>query len=113
MKKVLLVGSMVLCLLLTGLASTVFAAWSVTTTWTASVGPNLAYEAVLLDATVQCTVTPPATTTCNFVVANLASQVVMIRSFNTQGAYADTSEVILQSTPAPATGIVVTITYVP
>ena len=112
MKKLFLLLT-VFCLMLIVGVSTGFADWSVTTTWTVSVGPGLEYEEVLLDGVIQCNVIPPAPTSCNFVVTALSGQEVIVRSFNTQGAYADTSPVILAATPAPATGVVVTITYVP
>lgn len=112
MKKIL-TAMIVCCFLFIALVSPTFAAWSVTATWTRSVGPGLASESVLVDGVSQCDVLPTDPTTCNFVLAALTGQSLVIRSFNGQGAYADTSPVILNEVPAPATGITVTITFVP
>jgi type 1 fimbria pilin len=108
MKKILLI---VLAMVL--LASPVFAAgWSVTVTWGRSIGPNLASEQVFYSGTSKCTVLPAAPTTCNFVIPTLTGE-VWIRSYNTQGAFADTSHVAISPEPAAATGVIVTITSVP
>jgi hypothetical protein len=88
------------------------ASWSVTVTWTRSVGPNLASEQVLYNGATQCTVDAASPTTCNFTIPDL-SGAVKVRSFNAQGAYIDTAETILQICPAPATGVSVNVTFVP
>ena len=98
-------------LLLMAMASVALADWSVTVTWTRSVGPNLDYEATLLDGAAQCTVQETEPTTCQFVVPALTDQAVVIRSTNSQGAYSDTSPVALSAVPTPATGVVVNVTY--
>jgi len=89
-----------------------YADWSVTVTWTRSVGPNLDYEQTLLDGTAKCTVQETAPTTCNFVVPALTNQQIKIRSVNSQGAYSETTPLILGDVPVPATGVMATITYV-
>ena len=86
--------------------------WSVTVTWTRSVGPNLASEQVYLDTASKCTVLPAAPTSCQFNVASLTGQAVRVRSVNAQGAYSETAPVVLSAAPAPATGVMVNITYV-
>lgn len=88
------------------------ASWSVTVTWTRSVGPNLASEQVLYNGVTQCTVLPAAPTTCNFTIPDLTGA-IKVRSFNAQGAFADTAEVPLQVTPAPAMGVIVNVTFIP
>lgn len=85
--------------------------WSVTVTWTRSAGPGLDYEEVLYSGASQCTVDAASATTCNFVTANLGGQVV-VRSFNSQGAYADTAAILLNDVPAPASGVNINVTYV-
>lgn len=87
--------------------------WSVTATWTRSVGPSLDYEECQLDGTTQCIVQETEATTCTFLVANLVGQEVKIRSYNLQGAYADYVIGALLETPIPATGGSLTIVYVP
>lgn len=111
MKKILLIG---LCLLaMAFISSSAFAAsWSVTVTWGRSVGPNLANEQVFYSGTSECTVLPTAPTTCNFVIPSLSGE-VWVRSFNAQGSFADTTHVQIQPEPAAATGVSVTVTYVP
>ena len=95
------------------LASPVFAnSWSITVTWNRSVGPSLDYEEVLYDGAVKGTVQETDPTTLNFVIPELAGE-VWIRSYNVQGAFADTDHVLIQPEPAAATGIIVTITSVP
>ena len=86
--------------------------WSVTTTWTRSVGPGLASEQVFLDSAVKCTVLPAAPTTCQFNVATLSGQSIKVRSINAQGSYSETTPVILSAVPAPPTGLLINITYV-
>jgi type 1 fimbria pilin len=88
--------------------------WNVSVTWTRSIGPNLANEEVRVDSTVKCNVLPAAPTTCSFVMPTLTGQQLVIRSYNSQGAYSETTPIALSSLPlpAPATGVVVNITYV-
>lgn len=88
------------------------ASWSVTVSWTKSVGPNLAYEEVLYSGTSKCSITPPAVTTCNFSIPTLTGDIV-VRSYNSQGAFKDTTSIPVQVEPAAASGIIVTLTYVP
>jgi len=108
MKKLILI-----VLAMAFMASPVFAAgWSVTVTWGRSIGPNLDREEVFYIGTSKCTILPVAPTTCNFVIPSLSGE-VWIRSFNTQGAFADTSHIPIQPEPAAATGVIVTITSVP
>ena len=92
--------------------SALAASWSVTVTWTRSIGPNLTSEQVFLDEVSKCTITPPTVTTCNFTIPTL-SGVIKVRSFNSQGAFADTTGVPLQVVPAPATGVIVNVTFIP
>jgi len=108
MKKLILI-----VLAMAFMASPVFAAgWSVTVTWGRSIGPNLGSEQVFYSGVSKCTVLPAAPTSCNFVIPTLSGE-VWIRSFNTQGTYADTSHVAISPEPAAATGVIVTITSVP
>ena len=100
------------CLIVGLMSSVAWADWSVTVTWTRSVGPHLDYEATLLDGSVQCTVQETEPTTCQFVVPTLAGQSVVIRSTNSQGAYSETAPISLNAVPAPASGVMATITYV-
>lgn len=86
--------------------------WSVTVTWIRSTGPNLASEAVLLDDVSKCSITPSAPTTCQFNVANLTGQSVKVRSTNVQGSFADTAPIVLSAAPAPATGVMINVTYI-
>lgn len=88
-----------------------YADWSVTVTWTRSVGPNLASEQVFYNSESKCTVAPTAPTTCNFVSPTLGGSVV-IRSTNAQGAYSETAPILVADVPAPAAGVNVTVTYV-
>ena len=97
------------CLLLTPAAH---ADWSVTVSWTRSIGPGLAHEDVRLDAVTKCSVAATAPTTCQFVVPSLTGQAVVVRSVNAQGGYSETTPMVLSPVPAPATGVVLTITYV-
>lgn len=85
--------------------------WSVTVSWNRSAGPGLDYEQALLDGAVKCTVASTEATSCNFVVPALASQSVVVRSYNAQGAYSETTPVVLSAVPVPATGVMVNITY--
>jgi hypothetical protein len=98
--------------LLVGVSQTMAASWSVTVTWTRSVGPNLASEQALYNAAVKCTVLPAAPTTCNFTIPDLSGS-VSIKSINSQGGFAETALVPLQVVPAPATGVIVNVTFIP
>ncbi len=100
-----------LILFLLLLTSPAFADWSITTSWTRSSGPDLASEQVLSSGVSKCTVIPPATTTCTWVEPTL-NKTIVIRSFNSQGAYNDTVAVQVNNAPAPATGILINVTYV-
>ena len=90
---------------------TALADWSVTTSWTASVGPGLAYEEVLFDGVSQCSVASGQPTTCNFVVTNLGGS-VLVRSHDGSGNYADTASITVGSM-SPATGFSVTTVFLP
>ena len=111
MKKLFLAVLMVLVF-----AGIAFADWSVTVTWTPSVGPNLANEKVLLDGAEKCSVDAGQPANCNFTVTDLTGQEVSIVSYNAQGGssvpYAVGSLVEMPN-PAPAAGGVITITIVP
>jgi hypothetical protein len=93
------------------IAAPAMADWSVTVTWTRSVGPNLDFEKVLYSGVDKCTVQETAPTTCNFVTSTLGGSVV-IRSTNSQGGFGDTAPVVVAAQPVPATGVNVTVTYV-
>ena len=108
MKKILLIVLAIVFLAVPAFA----ASWSVTVSWGRSVGPNLDREEVFYNSTSKCTVLPAAPTTCNFVIPTLTGE-VWVRSFNIQGAFADTSHIFIQPEPAAATGVSVTVTYVP
>jgi hypothetical protein len=86
--------------------------WSVTVTWTRSIGPNLDYELTNLDGVTKCTVQETESTTCNFTVPALTGQSVVIRSVNSQGGFSETTPVVLSAIPAPASGVFINITYV-
>lgn len=100
---------LLLCSLL--LATPALADWSVTVTWTRSAGPNLDYEEVVYNDNTQCTVQETDPTTCVFVLPALGGN-VLVRSWNDQGAYVDTVPVTISEVPAPASGIIVNVTYV-
>jgi hypothetical protein len=85
--------------------------WSVTVTWTRSVGPNLASEQVFYSGVEKCSVSPAAPTTCNFVVPALGGSVI-VRSTNSQGAFSETAPVVVADQPAPASGVTVQVIYV-
>ena len=87
--------------------------WSVTATWTRSVGPDLDYEECQLDGVVKCTVQETETTTCTFIVTDLSGQEVKIRSYNSQGGFADYVIGTLLAVPAPATNGSLTIVFTP
>ena len=92
-------------------AAPAMADWSVTVTWTRSVGPNLASESVRYSDVEKCSVAPAAPTTCNFVTPTLGGSVV-VRSQNIQGAFSDTPPLIVSEQPVPATGVTVQVIYV-
>ena len=101
----------IIALLIVFVAAPVWADWSVTVTWTKSLGPDLAYEQVLYNGAEKCSVQAADPATCNFVLPALGGEVV-VRSYNSQGAYSDFGPVAVSDQPAPATGMVVTVTYV-
>jgi hypothetical protein len=107
MKK--LIMAILVILAMSGVA---MADWSVTVNWTRSVGPGLASEQVYLDTVSKCTITATAPTTCQFTVPSLTGQAVKIRSLNAQGGFNETAPVTLSAAPAPATGVLINITYV-
>lgn len=104
-KRILCLGLLVLATAAIA-TETSAAPWSITVTWTKSVSPTLDSEAVLYDGAQQCSVTPPAATTCTFTAAVLGKSVV-VRSKNKQGAFADTAPILVDVEPAAAAGIVV------
>jgi hypothetical protein len=112
MKKSMFKISLMAFLMLIVFVTGAMADWSVTVNWTRSVGPGLASEQVFLDTVSKCTVTAPAPTTCQFTVPSLTGQSVKIRSLNAQGGFNETAPVILSAAPAPATGVLINITYV-
>ena len=105
MKKLLILLAILL------IAAPALADWSVTVTWTPSVGPDLASETVLYGGAEKCNVAAGSPASCNFVVPALGAAVV-VRSANGQGAYAETASVIITAQPAPASGVNVHVTYV-
>ena len=105
MKKLLLVLAIVL------LAIPACADWSVTVTWTRSPGPNLASEQVFYGADSKCSVNATAPTTCQFSTPTLGGNVV-IRSINAQGAYSETAPIVVAEVPAPASGVMINVTYI-
>lgn len=105
MKKLLLVLAIVL------LATPALADWSVTVTWTRSAGPNLASEKVFYGAAEKCSIDAAATTTCQFNTPTLGGSVV-VRSINAQGAYSETAPILVSDVPAPASGVMVNVTYI-
>lgn len=107
MKKAL----MILAALLLFAAVPAWADWSVTVTWTRSVGPSLDYETVMWNGAQKCTVQETEPTTCNFVLPTLGGDVV-IRSYNTQGAYSQAGPFGIAEPPVPATGVIINVTYV-
>ena len=106
MKKVFLALLIVVFMAAPGLAG-----WSVTVTWTKSVGPNLDYEEVVHDGMVKCTVPLVDTATCNFTLETLGGD-VLVRSYNTQGAFSETVPVSISELPAPAPNVLINVTYV-
>jgi len=101
----------IVALLIVFVAGPVWADWSVTVTWTHSVGPNLAYEQVLYNGAEKCTVQAADPATCNFVIPELGGDVVL-KAFNTQGAFSETAPIPISEAPAPPTGVIVNVTYV-
>lgn len=110
MIKRILIFLGLLCFL--GVTNYAFADWSVGVSWTRSPGPNLDYEECMLDGVSQCLVQETDPTTCAFQVTDLTGQEVTIRSYNDQGAYAETSPIALQAIPSAATGVAVTVTFI-
>ena len=108
MKKLFLIMAMVL------VASVAWADYSVTVTWTHSVGPNLKNEKIFLDTVEQCDVLAASPATCNFVVTDLSGQEISAQAFNTQDIG---SELYVMGTilaiPAPPTSGMFTITVIP
>ena len=92
-------------------ATPALADWSMTVTWTRSVGPNLATETVLYSGAEKCSITATAPTSCQFTVPTLGGSVV-VRSVNAQGAFSDTAPITVAEQPAPASGVMVNVTYV-
>jgi hypothetical protein len=105
MKKSVLILAVVM------LAAPAFADWSVTVTWTRSAGPNLASEKVLYSGVEKCSVAPAGATTCSFITPTLGGSVV-VRSINSQGAFSETTPIVVAEQPAPASGVMVNVTYV-
>lgn len=104
---------MLFALMLFVFPTTGLADWSVTVSWQRSTGPNLDREEIYLADVLQCTIQETEPTTCNFVVLTLQNQEIRVRSYNTQGAYADYTVGNLFEVPSPAGGGVITITYMP
>jgi len=107
MKKILVVFLVIMFFAV----APVFADWSVTATWTRSAGPNLDYEELVHIGDVKCTVQESETTSCNFSIETLGGE-VLVRSYNTQGAFVETAPVLISELPAPATGVMINVTYV-
>src|SRR5574343_552668 len=105
MKKLLIALSIIL------LAVPAMADWSVTVTWTRSVGPNLASEEVFYGAAEKCSIDAAAPTTCQFSTPALGGSVV-VRSTNAQGAYSETAPILVSDVPAPASGVMINVTYI-
>jgi len=108
MKKLLMI---VLALMF--LPTLACADWSVTATWTRSIGPNLDFEECQLDGVTKCTVQETDPTTCTFTVTDLIGQEVKIVSYNVQGASVEYVIGTLLDVPAPASGGSLTVVYVP
>ena len=92
-------------------ATPALADWSITVTWTRSAGPNLSSEKVLYSGAEKCSIGAADPTSCQFTVAALGGQVV-VRSVNAQGAFSDTVPIAIAEQPAPASGVMVNVTYV-
>jgi len=104
-----------IALLMVLIAVPALADWSVTVTWTHSVGPNLQNEKVFLDGAEQCDVLGTDPATCNFTVTDLTGQVISIVSYNTQSTPSDPYNMgTLLVVPAPPSGPgLINITQVP
>lgn len=113
MKKTLILFTV--CLFYFVVVAPALADWSVTVTWTHSVGPNLQNEKVFLDGVEQCNVLGTNPATCNFIVTDLMGQAVSIVSYNTQSTPSDSYDVgTLLVVPAPPSGPgLINITQVP
>ena len=105
MKKLFLI--LLVCLI----ATPALADWSITVTWTRSAGPNLASEKVLYSGAEKCSIGATDPTSCQFTIPALGGQVV-VRSINSQGAFSDTPPIVIAEQPAPASGVMVNVTYV-
>lgn len=105
--RMILVGLAILSLAV----APAIADWSITLTWTHSNGPDLASEAVLYDGVEKSSVLASDLATVSFIVPDLGGSVV-VRSFNSQGAYAETEPIIVNTQPTPANGVNVHVTYV-
>lgn len=107
-KRLLLVLLMVL------MAVPALADWSVTVTWTHSVGPNLQNEKVYLDGAEQCTVLGTDPATCNFTVTDLSGQGVSVIAYNSQGTASASYEMgTLLAVPVAPTSGLISITQIP
>ena len=103
----------IICLLLLfGLPMLTFADWQVTVTWTRSVGPNLDYEEVFMNAESKCRIEETDTTSCSWAVENLSNQEIKIKSTNTQGAWIEYNVGQLFEVPTPASGGTISVIYV-
>lgn len=81
-----------------------YADWSVTVTWTKSVGPNLDKEIVRMDGASKCVVKAGQATKCIFNVTELKGQKIEVISSNIQGAENGFVVGTLFEAPKPATG---------
>lgn len=63
----------------------VLAAWEVTASWTASIGPNLEKEELVVGTDIVFTVTAGEPTAHIFTLPELSGQIVKIISYNTAG----------------------------
>lgn len=90
--------------------------YSITMTWTHSVGPNLKNEKAFIDGVEisECNVLAADSATCTFVVTDLSGQEITMQAFNTQDVGSDIYVVgNLLEIPAPPTGGMFTITHIP
>jgi len=104
MKKVFLVISI---LFMVGFAVQAFAAWQITASWTASIGPNLDHEDLVIGDTVVKTVPAGGDTSYLGTMPTINGETVKVISYNTQGVpnagfVLGTLTPVLA--PAPATG---------
>lgn len=67
------------------IASPAFAAWEITASWTASSGPNLAHETLVVDNTVIATLQAGEQTAHVFTRDELNGEVVKVISYNEAG----------------------------